>query len=145
MSIFGSLLSGFGSVFGGFEAKRSFEAQAALARQNAELSREQAEAEAGRFERGSRRRLGAIRAQAGASGTTLSGSVLDVLADQAAEEEENRLLILFGGEAQARQSEARAKLLKRQGRVALTTGLLDAAGTLLSADFGSSSGPSLIT
>lgn len=144
MSSFGSLFSAAGSIFGGIEAKRSFEAQAALARQNAALSIEQAEAEAGRFQRGSRRRLGAIRAQAGASGTTLSGSVLDVLADQAAEEEENRLLILFGGEARARESTARAKILKRKGSVALTTGLLDAAGTLLSAG-GGSSGPELIT
>ena len=130
MSQFGSFFSAAGSVFGGFAAKQSFEAQAALARQNAQLSREQAEAEAVRFERGTRRRIGAIRAQAGASGTTLSGSVLDVLADQAAEEEEARLLILFGGEAQARQSEARARLLKRQGKVALTTGLLDAVTTV---------------
>ena len=114
-----------GAILTGVEGFLSSREQADLARQNAATARARAAAEAELAKRESRRRLGSIRARAGASGTTISGSTIDVLADQAAQEELNRLLIIFGGEAQARESGARARALRRQGVSTLLGGITE--------------------
>ena len=127
----GQTLGAAGSIFEGVEGFLTSLEQAKLARQNAATARARAAAEAELAQRGARRRLGAIRARAGASGTTISGSTIDVLADQAAQEELNRLTIIFGGEAQARESEARARAIKREGVSSLIGGFVSAAPFLL--------------
>lgn len=127
----GQAFGAAGSIFQGVEGFLTSIEQSRLARQNAASARARAAAEAERARRDTRRRLGAIRAAAGASGITLSGSTIDVLADQAAEEELNRLIIIFGGEVQARESELRARAIEREGRSALIGGFISAAPLLI--------------
>ena len=113
-----------GGIGQGIEGFLSSEDQADVARSNAAFARSRAAAEAELFRRQASRRAGGIRAQQGASGTVVGqGSNADVLADQAAQEELNRLNIIFAGESQARQSEAREQSIERQGRSSLLGGI----------------------
>lgn len=119
----GDSLRFFGATAGAVSSYNSYRSQASTARANAQLSLDRSRIEAQRYEATKRRRLGTIRARIGASGTTFSGSNLDVLADRAAEEEYNRMLILYGGQAEASQSKAQAKNLKGRADAALLGGL----------------------
>lgn len=102
------------SILGGIAAQRQGRFEAGLAERNAAL-------EAARLDVNRRRRMGLLRAQIGASGTSLSGSNLDVLVDQEMAAEQDRLLVLFGG----RQ---RAAAARYQGTQGLASGLGRAAG-----------------
>lgn len=120
-----------GAVGSGVSGYMSSSAQAGLASQNATASRVAASLEAQRYARDAKRRFGASVARAGASGTQLTGSVMDVLADQAAEEEMNRQLILYGGEVQAARSKAQAGYYKQQASATLLSGLTAGAADTL--------------
>jgi len=71
-----------------------------------------AAASAEKLRRQQARQIGQTRAAFGASGVQLTGTPLLVLQDQAAEAEENRRLVIHGGDIQARRAKA-------QGRQAL--------------------------
>ena len=76
-----------------------------------------------------------MRAQFGAQGTGLGGSVLDILADQAAEAEQDALLIEFAGEQSAIQQELNANLFRKEGQAHLIGGAMTAGKSLLSTAF----------
>ena len=91
------------------EAARQAEANARIASQQAELARTQALEERRRatieaeiFAREARRKQGTRVSSIMASGITLSGGALDVLADAAMSDEQGRLFIVADGEAKAR-------------------------------------------
>lgn len=83
--------------------------------QNAQLALGRAKLEEARFRRDQRRRLGRIRAGIGARGITVEGSPLALLADQAAEIEEDALLIRFGGDVAAAEARTRGSFAKAAG------------------------------
>lgn len=136
----GTAVSAIGSIQQGNAAKQAANFNAQVANNNAIAARQNAAANAKRQEREARLRAGANRAAAGASGIQLSGSVLDLLEDNAMEEELDRLTILHQGELQASGLESSATLLRAEGSAAQRAGFAGAASTLLSGaselDFG---------
>ena len=114
------------------------EQQADVARGQAAQERRRAAIEAENFARTARRQQGTRVSAIGASGIALSGSALDVLADAAMEDEQQRLFILADGEqrAQARLTGANIEMMtaaefERQAAAERQAGGLRAAGTLI--------------
>jgi hypothetical protein len=121
--------------------------QAEIADRNAKQAKLNAAAEEKRLRRQQVRQMGAARAFAGASGTTLGGSLLDSLADQAAEAEENALLVRFAGGREAAAYDAlraaawaRATASLIQGGAQVFAGATSQAGTSQSNPASASSG-----
>lgn len=109
-----------------------------VSEQNAQIALDQGRAEAAMQERDTRRRLGAIRANFGASGITPEGSPLDILASSAFEAEMDRQTILYDSELRARAHRTQSTLdtaesgnLRRGAKQAKSAGKLSAAGVLL--------------
>lgn len=141
----GSLIQGFG----GFQQAR-FQQQAAqqnavfaaaLGERNAQAELQRAEAEEVRFRRDRQRRSAATRAAFGAAGVQVEGTPLEVLADQAAEAEEDALLIRLGGltaaqrarlrgDVEAREQRLRAAAFRQQAGTSLLAGGLEAGETI---------------
>lgn len=121
------------------------EANSAIAEQQAQLAREQAVQERRRaaveaeiFARKARRQQGTRISQVTASGITLSGSALDVLADAALSDEQQRLMILHEGEERARARLAGASVeemtaaeFQRQAAAERQAGTTRATATLI--------------
>jgi hypothetical protein len=102
-----------------------------IAAQRAEAERRLATLSAERARMDQERKLGAIRAAAGASGVGLAGSPIDVLSDVAAESVFDELTRQFEFESRARAAEAEAEVQKSRASSALTGGILSAAAKLL--------------
>lgn len=101
--------------------------------QNAEISRADAAMEATQVQRENALRLGAIRANQGASGGAAGeGSVLDVLGDVAAQGELERQFVLYQGEQRARGFTNTAQLDRYSGRQARSASYMRAGTELLS-------------
>jgi len=132
MLMAGTAVSAGASILGGLAAKRQGDFEAKIARQNATIALQRSEAESVRVARDRDRRQGLLRATIGASGVQLTGSPLDLLAEEAMEGEEARLAVLFGGEGQARNERIRATAAKARGRAALIGGIGKGVGTSLS-------------
>lgn len=128
--IAGAAISAMGAIQQGNAAKGAAKFNAQVANNNAIASRQNAKAGAKRQAREARLRAGTNRANAAASGT-YGGSALDLLEDNAIEEELDRLTIIHQGELQAAGLEASAGLLTAQGKAAKKAGYTSAAGTLL--------------
>lgn len=127
----GTAVSAGASVLGGIAAQQQASFQAKIARQNAEIARQRGEAESVRIERDRRRRLGLLRASIGAAGLQPTGSPLDLLAEEAMEAEEARLMALFGAEGVARQEEINARTARLRGQAGLVGGIGRGVGTSL--------------
>jgi hypothetical protein len=104
---------------------------ARLSEQNAVIAEQQAAAEVARYKRETYRRVGDIRAGYAASGVTMEGSPLDVLADSyamATLDEEN---IKYQGRLEAMNYRNQASLDRAKAKNAKKAGYLSAAGQLL--------------
>jgi hypothetical protein len=125
-----ALLTG-SEVIGGLAKAKEAEFQEELADRNAVAARRQAELDEVRTRRSQRRVAGRTTAQFGAAGITLMGTPLEVLADQALEQEENAMLVRFGGDIAAQRSRAKSEVyaFRRRGLLATTAG--GGMGTLL--------------
>lgn len=86
----------------------------AIGDHNAEAARERAKAEAARLKRDRSRQIGSATARFAASGGQLTGTPLLVLSDLEAEAEEERQLVLFGGEIAASEELLNAQLIARR-------------------------------
>jgi hypothetical protein len=116
----------------GRAAKAAADFNASISMQNAEIARSDAAAQATQIERENALRLGAIRAAQGKSGGAAdSGSVLDVLGDQAAQGELERQYAVYQGEQRARGFVNTANLDATSGRAAQTAGYMKAGAELL--------------
>jgi hypothetical protein len=104
--------------------KQQAGAQAAAARHNAALAREQGAAEATRIRRAGRRELARQRLRVGASGVRLEGSPLELLAQNAFEIEREAVAAEIAGRNTARLDEMQARSAKRAGRTGAATALL---------------------
>lgn len=127
-----SAVSAIGAIQQGQAAKASANYNAAIADQNAQLSRQQAQANATQQARENYLRMGAIRAAQGHSGGEGgSGSVLDVIGDVAMQGELQKQNILYQGELQARGYGNTAALDRSQGKNAVTSSYFAAGSALL--------------
>lgn len=129
----GTLLSAFGSIREGKEAKKAADTEAARLRRQAGQTRASAQREALESRRMSRYAQSRAQALAAAGGGGASDpTVQNILADLAGEGEYGALTALFEGEERALGMEDTATAVQREGRAKRTSGYLQAAGTLLS-------------
>lgn len=105
-------------------------------KQSAAQARADALAQSIQIQRDNVLRLGNIRAGAGAGGGTGEGSVLDVVADVAAQGELQRQWSIYQGESRARGFVNTANLDVMQGRNAAEAGYMSAGTALLGAGQG---------
>jgi len=120
--------SAVGALTEGIANARAAREEARRLMQEAAQTRVEEQVELERLKREKVRRLGAIRAAAGASGLAEAGSVLDVLGDTAAELELERSVLQTGTRFRTELLESQAAARRRAGRFALLSGALRAAG-----------------
>jgi hypothetical protein len=132
IAIAGAGVSAVSAIQQGNAAKAAADFNAAVGMQNAEIARGDAAAQASQIERENALRLGSIRAAQGKSGGAAdSGSVLDVLGDQAAQGELEKQYAVYQGEQRARGFVNTANLDTASGKAARTAGYMKAGGELL--------------
>ena len=95
------------AIAGAVSSIQQGRAAAKVGRQNAQLALARSALEESRFQREGKRQLARIRASIATRGITVEGSPLALLADQAAEIEENAALIRLGGGIEAAQARTR--------------------------------------
>jgi hypothetical protein len=96
-------ISAYAAVRQGQVAKAAGDYNAKIGEQNAQLSRQEADMQVKQQERENYLRMGAIRAAQGKNGGAAGeGSVLDILADSAAQGELEKQMISYRGELKAR-------------------------------------------
>lgn len=133
MAAVGAGVSAVSAIQQGNAAKAAADFNASISMQNAEIARSDAAAQATQIERENALRLGAIRAAQGKSGGAAdSGSVLDVLGDQAAQGELERQYAVYQGEQRARGFVNTANLDTASGKAAQKAGYMKAGAELLS-------------
>lgn len=126
-------ISAIGAIRQGQAADAAARFNATVAEQNAGIARQQAAANAEQIQRQNLLRMGSLAAAQGKSGGNMSGSVVDVLGDVAAQGELERQNAIYGGELQARGFQNTATLDRSQGENAVTSSYFKAGGELLSA------------
>lgn len=124
-------VSAVGAIYQGMAASKAAKMNAEANDAAASATRQQAQLEAQRQRVQAAKALGAIRTGYAASGVTLEGNPLDVLAESAYNAEIDNQLILKGGEIRAQGFERSASLDRQRARNAETSGYLSAAGSLL--------------
>lgn len=133
MQIAGAVIAAIGALQQGQAAKAAGDYNARINEQNAQIARQNAADQARQVERENYLRLGAIKAAAGASGgDTGQGSVLDVLADTAAQGELEKQQTIYRGELAARGYTNTATLDRFSGEASSTASYWKAGGELLS-------------
>ena len=124
-------ISAFGALQSGNAAKTAAKYNAKINEQNADLALADAADQARVLEREQYLRTGAIRAAQGASGGRQEGSVLDVIADVAAQGELEKQMILYRGQLKARGYRNAAQMDEYSGDTAKTGSYLKAGTELL--------------
>lgn len=133
LAIAGSaVLNAVGTFQQGRARADASEFNAQIAEQNAALARQQGAENADRTRREGRRRAGAIRAAFGASGVSLEGSPIDVLTDQAVENELDALTAENQGLLQSTAFQNTASLDRANARNSRTGAIIGAGASLLS-------------
>lgn len=128
----GAIASFVGVLSQAGAASNASKYNAQLAEQNAVTSRQQAAASAETADREARQRIGAMEANYGASGISLSeGSPIDILRQSATAAEMDRQNILYGGEVRASGYGNTATLDRYNASASQTSGYLRAGGELL--------------
>lgn len=122
ISAVGMLQQGEAAARQGEQAKAAADYNATISTQNAAIARQNAADKARQADRETYLRLGSIRANQGASGGSMEGSVLDVLGDVAAQSELERQHIIYSGEMQARGFTNDASLETFSGNAKLAAG-----------------------
>lgn len=131
MMFAGAALSAVSAIQQGKAARAAAEFNATVSRQNAQITREQTIQAVRQADRENYLRLGAIRAAQGASGGRREGSVLDILADTAAQGELQRQDIIYRDALAERGYLNTASLDEASGRNAERTAYLQAGSELL--------------
>jgi hypothetical protein len=132
MGIAGAVMSAASAYRQGKQAKAAAEYNAALARQNAQVVHEQTTQNVRQADREQYLRLGKIRAAAGRNGGVADeGSVLDILADTAAQGEIERQDIVYRGALAERGYTNAAALNEYEGDSAKSNSYLAAGSELI--------------
>lgn len=125
-------MSAISAIQQGKAAKAAAEFNAKVAEQNSQIVREQTIQEVRQFDREQYLRIGAIRAAQGKSGGVANeGSVLDILADTAAQGEIQRQDIIYQGALAERGFQNTAVLDRFEGDAAARQSRLAAGSELL--------------
>lgn len=142
----GSVAGGIGDLVEGFAGGRAADFQSQIAKNNAEIARANAgmatqagEAQAANSMLKTRAIVGQTKAAQAASGIDVnSGSAVDVQASErmlgmldALTIRSNAARAAYGYRAEAGNFTAQAQMLKRRGKMARISGLMDASGTIL--------------
>lgn len=127
----GAGLTAVSALSQGAAANSSAKYNAALYERNAQITRQNAQAQEDRQRRLTAMRAGANRAAIGASGVTVDGSALDLLEANAMQEELDALMIRWNGETAAGDMEANARLQRAAGRSARISSFAGAGSALL--------------
>jgi hypothetical protein len=130
MGVAGAVMSGVGAYRQGKAARAAAEYNATIQRQNAEITREQTKLQVQQADREAYLRRGALIAAHGKSGGAQQGSVLDVLADNAAQDEIQRQDIAYRGALAERGFTNTATLDEFEGKHAEKQGYLSAGAEL---------------
>lgn len=132
LTAIGTLVSGVLSIGAGNQQAQQNEQAAAQARQDAELQRQTAAAEVVDLRRSHRRQMGAIRANAAASGLLVDdGAALEAALVSAGEAELEALRRKWQGDVGAQRSETEAAMFDARAREARSSGLFRAGAQLL--------------
>lgn len=107
------------------------EMNAQVNEQNAALAESQALEDERKQRLMTKKLIGSMRANYGASGVTLEGSPMEVIEESAMQAELDALNIKHAGKARATQYRNQAALARYYGKEARTLGYLGAAGSLL--------------
>lgn len=127
-----AVTSAIGAIQQGKAAKAAAEFNARVSEQNAQIVHEQTIQEVRQFDREQYLRVGAIRAAQGkAGGVANEGSVLDILADTAAQGEIQRQDIIYQGALAERGFQNSAVLDRFEGENAVRQSRLAAGSELL--------------
>lgn len=133
MALLGGGVQALGALQQGAEAKRTGRLNAALLRQDAQTVLDQTDAALFDLDRRATLLRGETIARAAGGGTTTSGSVAAVLAEQATSAAIDKLRLQFTAELQTSRLGLQARETKRGARVAQTESTLSAFGSLLGA------------
>jgi hypothetical protein len=129
----GAAMSAVSAIKQGKAAKAAAEFNANIARENASIARGQTAQQIAQHDREQYLRMGAIRAAQGKSGGAANeGSVLDILADTAAQGELQRQDIAYRGSLAERGYNNTATLDTMAGKNAAKQGVMQAGADLLS-------------
>jgi len=124
-------LSSYGSLQEGYARGNAAEFNANVARQNAELTRQQTIEDERRFRVQTRKALGGLKTAYSASGVTQGGSVLDVLQESAANAELDALTMRHAGETKRIGFLNEAMLQDYAAKYAIKGAKINAAASLL--------------
>jgi len=131
LMMIGMGVSAAGTLYTGMQNYQAGQYNAAMAREEAKTQEVLTDIEIQKHRRDVKRLKSAQIARYGASGVTLEGSPLLVMADSAAEAELDEALIRYSGWAKARGLRSEAYLSNKKGRESLYGSTLKAGGTLL--------------
>jgi hypothetical protein len=132
IAIASSAVGAVGSIYQGNAAASQANYQARVAEQNQTTARQQANAKEELIRRQNARQLGEQRAAAAQSGfDPSSGSLLRIQGESAGNTELDALTARYEGQMQALSFGNEAAGLRTQAKSARTSGLLNAAGSLL--------------
>lgn len=131
IAVAAAAVSAYGAYQQGQAAKTQAKFNAKIADENAQSARAQSAMQQQQQDRENYKRLGAIRANQGASGGTMEGSALDVLGETAAQGELEKQNIGYRGEMQARGFTNTASLDLFGGKQAEKAGNIQAGSELL--------------
>lgn len=112
-------------------ASKADKYNAAVATQNAQIAKDQADMQLRQQQTDSYRKLGAIKAGYGASGVTSDGSPMDILADSYTQSELDASTIVYNGKVRAAGYTNSANLDRAAASNATTAGYMDAASKAL--------------
>jgi Flp pilus assembly protein TadG len=124
-------MNAVGAISQGMAASKAADYNAQVAARNAQIYKQQAEADAEKQQREAYQRLGAMRYLYGASGVTSEGSPLDVLAMSASLAELDRQNILYQGKLKSLGYTEQSNLDTMRSSAALTSGYVGAGTDLL--------------
>lgn len=124
-------MSVIGSIQQGQAAKKAANYNASVATRNADIARQQAQADASAQDRDARMRMGAIKSSYGASGITNEGSPLDVLEASATAAELDKQNIMYKGELRAMGYTDEANLENTRGKNAMSEAYGRAGSSIL--------------
>lgn len=131
LSTLGTLTSALGAFSSGQQAAATSKTNAALAERDRTIALQEAEAEADDRARTARRLEGTARNNVGANTGSLEGSALDVLADNAANDELDILRITHSGQSAADSAGFRADIERNKASGSKTKGFVGAGAALL--------------
>ena len=126
----GSATGALGAIFSGQSARMAAEYNAQIAEQNARLTLQQGAEDERKTRVIARKTLGQMRANYGASGVTMEGSPVEIMAESAAAAELDALNVRYQAQSKAAMLRAGAQLDLMQGKNAETAGYINAAAAL---------------